>query len=52
MQKAFDVLAFYFLLKPLDENELKHIIRKAIDKINSSRNLLLSGIEKQILYSL
>ncbi len=46
MQKAFDVLAFYFLLKLLDENELKHIIRKAIDKINSSRNLFYFQVSK------
>ncbi|SFR80477.1 LytR/AlgR family response regulator transcription factor [Anaeromicropila populeti] len=39
MQKAFDVLAFHFILKPIDKLQMSRILQKAVEHVNSTNAL-------------
>jgi len=51
MSEAFDVLAFHFLVKPIDEKKAKTIILRAIESLNIKKTVFQYSIRKR-LYSI
>lgn len=47
MEAAFDVGAFHYLLKPVDTEKFRHVLRRALEEIHA-----LNGEEKYILISI
>lgn len=47
--KAFDVGAFHYLVKPIDDKKLEEVLKKAIEQVSSERMLQRQQEEKYVM---